>query len=130
MSKEYGINLGYIPLDKEQYKELKASFLEECSKKELFDAIDDKDFILKSLLDNITLHSILDNLDKREEENAFDWFISNISRLSSKDLQYVKEELVDYTNTFILPTDNLSDTIKAEFIIENWDKIKTENIKL
>lgn len=139
MSKEYGINLGYIPLEKEQYKEIKNTFLEDCSKQELYDTIDDPEWILEKFTSEELLNSILDskdgdwiidNLDSRNLEHAQNEFISNIEKLNKTQIAKITDSLEYYNEFKILPTDNLNDLAKAEFIIENWDRIKIENINL
>jgi|688.fasta_scaffold582309_2 hypothetical protein len=139
MSKVYGINLGFIPLEKEQYNEIKAVFLEECSKQELFDAIDDTEFILEKFDTLELLNAILDvedgawiieHLSDRNLENAQDEFIRNTEKLTPKQVKNLIEE-ISYMSYFkVLPCDNILDLSKAEFIVENWDKIKIENINL
>jgi hypothetical protein len=139
MSKVYGINLGFIPLEKEQYNEIKAIFLEECSKQELFDAIDDTKFILDKFDTLELLDTILDkedgawivgNLSGRDLENAQDEFIRNIEKLDKLQVRDLKENLGYWGQGVLLPTDNLLDLYKAEFIRDNWDKIKIENINI
>lgn len=139
MSKTYGINLGYIPLEKEQYKELKNTFIKDCSKDELFDAIDDNQFILEKFSSDELLTELLhqedsawiyDNIYGKDLEDLQDEVIRDINNLKPDQIKDLKANLIYYNEGIVLPTDNLNDLAKAEFILENFDKIKIENIKL
>lgn len=130
MSKEYGLNLGYIALNKEKFNEIKSYFLENCTKEELFISIDDEEWLLDKLMYKEGINWILDSFSGRDVAEAFDWFIMNSDKLLPRQLEDLKEDLSSYNSCLFLPTDNLLDLSKAEFIIENWDKIKIENIKI
>lgn len=64
------------------------------------------------------------------EREIFDDFIYHLYDMTQNQLKELSQELIYHNTGFLLPTDNLQDLDKAEFILENWDKIKIENIKL
>lgn len=120
MNKKYGINLGYLSLEKDQYKEIKQNFIDDTDSEEL----------LQEILNRHDIEWIYNNLEKKDKEELISNIISNINDLKPEYLRDLKYELTTYHNMIILPTDNLQDLMKAEFILENWDKIKEENINL
>lgn len=60
----------------------------------------------------------------------FNNFIDEIGTLTKEQVNNLFFDLNFYNYGVKLPTDNLNDLAKAEFILENWDKIKIENINL
>ena len=130
MSKEYGLNIGYIALDKEKFDEIKSYFLDNCTKEELYIAVDDEEWLLDRLLKYNDSDWLLDNLSTIDKEKLVDSFVEDVNSLSKRQLINLKDNLSYYNEYFVMPTDNLNDLSKAEFILENWDKIKIENIKL
>ena len=130
MSKEYGLNIGYISLNKEKFDEIKSYFLENCTKEELYIAIDDEEWLLDRLLKWNNFNWLLDHLSEYDKNELTESFIEDVNNLSKRQLADFKENLSVYNKYHVLPTDNLNDLSKAEFILENWDKIKIENIKL
>ena len=120
MSKEYGINLGYIPLEKEQYKELKQEFIDNT----------DSEDLLEELLQRESGDWIYDNILGIDKEKLKDAIIYDLDKLKKEQIDVLTENLEYYNICKVLPTDNLNDLAKAEFILENWDKIKIENINL
>lgn len=130
MSKEYGLNIGYISLNKEKFDEIKSYFLENCTKEELYIAIDDEEWLLDRLLKRNNFNWLLNNLSEYDKDELTESFIEDVNSLSKRQLADFKENLSVYNKYHVLPTDNLNDLSKAEFILENWDKIKIENIKL
>lgn len=129
-SKEYGLNIGYISLNKEKFDEIKSYFLENCTKEELYIAVDDEEWLLDRLLKYNDSDWLLDNLSAIDKEELFSSLVEDVNSLSKRQLTDLKDSLSYYNDYFVMPTDNLNDLSKAEFILENWDKIKIENIKL
>lgn len=130
MSKEYGLNIGYISLNKEKFDEIKSYFLENCTKEELYIAIDDEEWLLDRLLKRNNFNWLLNNLSEYDKDELTESFIEDVNSLSKRQLADFKENLSVYNKYHVLPTDNLNDLSKAEFILENWDKIRIENIKI
>lgn len=120
MNKQYGINIGYLSLEKDQYEEIKQNFIDDTDSEEL----------LQEILNRDGVDWIYNNITGKDKEELIYSIIYNIRDLKSKHLKDLIYELTTYYNMVILPTDNLQDLMKAEFILENWDKIKEENINL
>jgi hypothetical protein len=64
------------------------------------------------------------------KNKLFDDFMDNISTLNKNQVKILFEDLKHFNFGIPLPTDNLNDLTKAEFILENWNKIKIESINL
>ena len=64
------------------------------------------------------------------DKELFNDFIGQIGTLTKEQVSNLFFDLGYYNYGTILPTDNLNDLAKAEFILENWDKIKIESINL
>ena len=64
------------------------------------------------------------------DKELFNDFIGLIGTLTKDQVSNLFFDLKYYNFGVILPTDNLNDLAKAEFILENWNKIKIESINL
>ena len=94
--------------------------LADITNDDLFDFIGEKDLI-KHVTSVYSTTDILDELDNWSIEGYLNIKEQSITDFDTEELI---EELTDRKSLIILPTDNLNDLMKAEWIKENFDKIK------
>lgn len=115
---------------KDFYSYIKDLVISNMTLDEVFKVIEDKESILDKLMEWETVEWIYDNIYGKDLEDLQDLVLDNMQDLSKRQIRNLSDNLIDYHNLCVLPTDNLNDLAKAEFILENWDKIKIENINI
>ncbi len=99
------------------------------SKKTLLDDYTSKELLnqLLEIEDGYWIYdSITDSQIKKEIQHSV---INDRHYFNSELISDLKETLKDI-NILVFPTDNVKDLMKAEFILENWDKISENNINI
>jgi len=87
---------------------------------------------LNKLIENLTdLTKKLDELDVYElysdvydTDDKLDHFINLLPDLNKKDIDVLVEYIEDHHNILFFPNESILDQLKAEKVLENWDKLE------